>query len=122
MQAEQVIPIFRIFDYSKAVEFYIDWLGFQMDWKHEFEANMPIYMQISMPGLTLHLSEHHGDANPGAHAFVNCTGLKAYHDQLIGKNYKYNKPGYEKTFYGTHCVQVIDPFGNRISFNEPYNK
>ncbi|WP_156308243.1 glyoxalase superfamily protein [Sphingobacterium endophyticum] len=119
MKVEQVIPIFRIFDYSKAVEFYIDWLGFQIDWEHTFEENTPIYMQISRNGCTLHLSEHHGDATPGAQTFVYCSGLKDYHHQLIQKNYKHNKPGYEETFYNTHCVQVIDPFGNRISFNEP---
>lgn len=28
------------------------------------------------------------------------------------------RPGIEKTFYDAKCVQVIDPFGNRIRFNE----
>ena len=28
------------------------------------------------------------------------------------------RPGIEETFYGARCVQVIDPFGNRIRFNE----
>lgn len=119
MRVDRVIPIFRIFDFTKAVEFYVDWLGFQIDWEHKFDDNSPIYMQVSGDGIVLHLSEHHGDATPGAQAFVYCKGLKAYHEQLIQKNYKFNKPGFEKTFYGTHCVQVIDPFGNRISFNEP---
>jgi Glyoxalase superfamily protein len=27
-------------------------------------------------------------------------------------------PGIETTFYDAKCVQVIDPFGNRIRFNE----
>lgn len=122
MQVQQVIPIFRIFDYAKAIEFYIDWLGFKIDWEHTFNDEAPIYMQISHDGICLHLSEHHGDASPGAQAFVYCTGLKAFHETLIQKNYKYNKPGFETTFYQTNCVQVIDPFGNRISFNEPLNE
>jgi hypothetical protein len=29
-----VVPIFRIFDYKKATEFYVDWLGFKIDWEH----------------------------------------------------------------------------------------
>jgi len=62
MQVEQVIPIFRIFDYAKAVEFYIDWLGFHIDWEHRFDDNSPIYMQITRDGMAMHLSEHHGDA------------------------------------------------------------
>ncbi|MGW9019522.1 glyoxalase superfamily protein, partial [Priestia megaterium] len=27
-----IIPIFRIFDFSKAKEFYISFLGFKLDW------------------------------------------------------------------------------------------
>ena len=30
----------------------------------------------------------------------------------------YNRPGIERTFYDSKCVEVIDPFGNRIRFNE----
>ena len=31
---------------------------------------------------------------------------------------KYLRPGLEKTFYGSKCVTVIDPFGNKFRFNE----
>lgn len=34
MKVEKVIPILRIFDYKKAIEFYIDWLGFKINWEH----------------------------------------------------------------------------------------
>jgi hypothetical protein len=40
-------PILRIFDEAKAKEFYIDFLGFKVDWEHRFEAGLPLYMQIS---------------------------------------------------------------------------
>ena len=32
--------------------------------------------------------------------------------------YKYLRPGTEATFSDAKCAQVIDPFGNRIRFNE----
>ena len=47
-----------------------------------------------------------------------CSGLKEYHKMLIDKKYKNNRPGLEKTFYNSWQVEVIDPFGNRLSFNE----
>jgi hypothetical protein len=75
-------------------------------------------MEVQKDGLTLHLSEHHGDATPGARVFIWCTGLKEYHQQLTDKQYKYNRPGMEETFYDSWAVNVTDPFGNRISFNE----
>lgn len=118
MENTRVIPILRIFDYKKTIEFYIDWLGFIIDWEHRFEENTPVYVQVSKDGIVFHLSEHHGDASPGAKIFIWCSGLKEYHQELISKKYKYNRPGIEETFYGSWCVQVHDPFGNRISFNE----
>ena len=83
---------------------------------------MPKYVEIVREGLTLHLSEHHGDATPGARVFLWCTGLKEYHKMLIDKKYKNNRPGLCETFYDSWEVEVIDPFGNRLSFNEKKNK
>jgi hypothetical protein len=47
-------------------------------------------MQVSRDGCVLHLSEHYGDATPGATVFVRVSGLE----------------------------QLTDPFGNRPRFNE----
>lgn len=113
-----VKPIFRIFDYNKAVEFYIDWLGFTIDWNHAPE-NSPVYMQVSFEDIVLHLTEHHGDCTPGGRIHIeDFKDLKKYHKKLIAKNYKFNKPGIEPAFYDpeTLCMEAIDPFGNRLTF------
>jgi len=90
-------PILRIFDYSKAVEFYVGLLGFNIDWEHTFGENSPVYMQISLDTISFHLSEHHGDSTPGTRVFIeDFTGLKKFHKNLSEKKYKYNKPGVEK--------------------------
>jgi catechol 2,3-dioxygenase-like lactoylglutathione lyase family enzyme len=117
-------PIFRIFDYNKAVEFYVDWLGFQIDWEHTFDINSPIYMQVRFGDIVLHLSEHSGDCSPGARLLIEDFGdLKGYHTKLNAKNYKYNKPGIEVPFYDDTLLsmEVIDPFGNRITFTGKAN-
>jgi len=114
-----ITPIFRIFDYDKAVEFYVNWLGFKIDWEDK-PANAPIYLQVSLGDIILHLTEHHGDCSPGARAYIdNFQQLKDYHTQLLNKQYKFNKPGLGKTPWNakTLCMDVIDPFGNRLSFN-----
>lgn len=114
----QTVPIFRIFDEAKAREFYVDYLGFKIDWEHRFEANTPLYMQVSRGGLTIHLSEHHGDASPGSTAFVRMKGIDALHAELTAKQYKFLRPGLEIAPWNAKCMEVIDPFGNRIRFNE----
>lgn len=118
MTIEKVIPMLRIFDYAKAVEFYVNWLGFKINWEHHFEENTPVYFEVERDGMVLHLTEHHGDGTPGSHVFVWCNGVEAYHKELLEKGYKYNKPGLEKTFYGSLTFIVNDPFNNRISFNQ----
>ncbi|WP_457818672.1 glyoxalase superfamily protein, partial [Staphylococcus aureus] len=57
MVLSPAIPILRIFSVEKAREFYLDFLGFQVDWEHRFEPDLPLYMQVRRSGLTLHLSE-----------------------------------------------------------------
>ena len=36
-----------MFSVEKAKEFYLDYLGFHLDWEHKFEEVSPIYMQVS---------------------------------------------------------------------------
>jgi len=91
MEVVQTVPILRIFDVAKAKEFCLDYLGFRVDWEHRFEPGLPLYMQISKYGCVLHLSEHYGDATPGASVFLRVTGK---------------------------LMQLTDPFGNRLRFNE----
>jgi catechol 2,3-dioxygenase-like lactoylglutathione lyase family enzyme len=118
MEITKTIPILRIFDEAKAREFYCDWLGFKIDFEHRFEPHAPIYMGVSLGNISLHLSEHHGDGTPGSRVFVECVGLKDYHKELIDKQYKYNRPGLNETFYGAWAMEVVDPFNNKIIFNE----
>jgi uncharacterized glyoxalase superfamily protein PhnB len=118
MQVLHTIPILRIFSVAKAKAFYVDFLGFQVDWDHRFDEVTPVYMQVSRAGLVLHLSEHHGDCCPGSTVFVRMKGLDDFHREITAKNYGFLRPGVEQTFYGARCMEVIDPFGNRIRFNE----
>lgn len=115
---QSIVPILRIFDVKKANEFYIDFLGFTIDWTHRFDDNSPLYQQVSRYSLILHLSEHHGDCTPGAQIRVMMTGVEELHRDLSGKNYMYMKPGLEKGVSGEYEVAVIDPFGNQIRFCE----
>ena len=112
------IPIMRIFDVVKAKDFYVGFLGFTIDWEHRFDNVAPVYLQISKGDLVLHLSEHHGDCCPGSTVFVWMKGIEDFHASITSRGYGYMRPGIERTFYNSICVEVTDPFGNRIRFNE----
>ena len=114
----QTIPILRIFDLAKAKEFYVNYLGFAVDWEHRFEPDLPIYLQISRGDLTIHLSEHHGDCTPGSTVFVIMSGLREFHREIRAKGYRNLRPGVERAPWNADLMEVLDPFGNRIRFNE----
>ena len=118
MKLGKTTPILRIFDEAKAKEFYVDFLGFKVDWEHRFEPGLPLYLQVSRGDCVLHLSEHYGDGSPGAALRIHVDALDNLHRELIGKAYKYARPGIEQMPWGRD-MSVRDPFGNRLTFTMP---
>jgi len=116
------IPVFRIYSLEKAYEFYVDFLGFKVDWEHRFEPGAPVYMQVSRGEVAIRLSEHHGDGTPGSLAYVNIAGVRELHRELNEKKYRHNRPGIQEQEWGMTEVVVVDPFNNRITFGEPTKK
>jgi len=116
MTLGRTIPILRIFDEAKAREFYVDFLGFEIDWEHRFEPGTPLYLQVSRDECVLHLSEHHGDSTPGSAIRIDTSDIDALHAELASKRYTYARPGINEMPWGTREVSVADPFGNKLTF------
>ncbi len=115
---DRVIPTLRMFDIRKAREFYLDYLGFTVDFEHRFEPTLPLFMGLSRSGIRLFLSEHHGDGSPGANVTVAMTGLAEYHAELAARGYNYLRPGLERQPWNVTTMTLTDPFSNRIVFSE----
>jgi uncharacterized glyoxalase superfamily protein PhnB len=115
---ERVIPILRIFDVAKAREFYVEYLGFSVDFEHRFHENAPLFMSVSRGDATLFLSEHHGDGTPGTHVVVQVQGIADLHRELKAKNYRYMNPEIQTQEWGTRELTTYDPFNNHVTFSE----
>ena len=113
----RTIPILRILDEAKAFEFYVDFLGFKVDWQHRFADDAPLYMQVSRDRCILHLSEHYGDGVPGSAIRIDTDELEALHAELNAKRYKYARPGIEDAPWGRDMT-IKDPFGNKLTFSQ----
>jgi uncharacterized glyoxalase superfamily protein PhnB len=116
MSLGKTTPILRIFDETKALEFYVDFLGFKIDWQHRFEKNFPLYLQISRGECVLHLSEHHGDSTPGSALRIETDELEALQQQLLAKEYAFARPQIQAMPWGSQDMTISDPFGNRLVF------
>ena len=119
MNLKHPTPILRMFDEAKAREFYVDYLGFTVNWEHRFEDNFPLYMEVARDECVLHLSEHHGDCCPGGAMRIQISDIEAFQKELSGTDYKYAKPGLEEMPWKSREMTITDPFGNRLVFFEP---
>jgi hypothetical protein len=104
----RAIPILRMFDLAKAKEFYLDFLGFRIDWEHRFEDGASAYMQTARGDLVPHLSEHHGDGSPRAIVYVRTTGLGEFHREITAKRCRFMHPSIERTPWRSRLMEIID--------------
>ncbi len=106
------VPVLRVQRVDDAREFYLDYLGFTIEWEHRFEPGLPLYLRIVRDDARLDLSEHHGDGTPGTAVWIPVADVKALHAQLIAKRYGRARPGIDRDAPGGPTIDVIDPFGN----------
>ena len=109
------IPVLRIFDAQKALEFYVDFLGFTLEWRAG-GGDTPLYMQLALGACRLQLSEHFGDGTPGSVVKIRTDDLDAYHQALLAKQYRHARPGIDDQSWGEREMSIADPFSNRLTF------
>jgi catechol 2,3-dioxygenase-like lactoylglutathione lyase family enzyme len=107
---EQVVPVLRVTDASRAVAWY-ERLGFRKEWEHQFEPGFPWFVSVTRGSVRLYLSEHEGDARPDTliHLYVN--DIDAVAAEL-------GVPVDEEGLAGREC-DVSDPDGNRLRIATP---
>jgi catechol 2,3-dioxygenase-like lactoylglutathione lyase family enzyme len=99
--------------------FYVDHLGFTLDWEHRFRPGMPVYAQVSRSSTVLHLSEHHGDGSPRAAVWIPVHDVYKLHEELLGRADAPLQPAVEPDAPGGPTMQIVDPDGNKLRFAQP---
>jgi len=111
------VPIPQITDVQTATDFYTSFRGFNTDWKHHPTEGGPIYMQVSREGLVLHLSAN-DRLRQGTALYIEASDLDALHRELSGTSEPWDPPAVSSTPWQTRQMEVQDPFGNLLRFNE----
>jgi catechol 2,3-dioxygenase-like lactoylglutathione lyase family enzyme len=120
MKLDRPTPILRMFDEKMTKEFYVDFLGFKIDWEHRFDDGAPLYMQVSHGDCVMHLSGHFGDACPGGAVRIPIDDIDTYQQGLLARQYKHARPGAAELMpWGTRDLTIQDPSGNRLTFMQP---
>lgn len=113
------MPVLRVFDVNIARSFYIDVLGFTIDFEHQFEPDLPIFLEVSRGDTSLGLSEHHGDGTPGSVVWVPTRNLDDYRSHVTRGASGKLRPGIDRDAPGGPTMTINDPFGNELRFCEP---
>jgi uncharacterized glyoxalase superfamily protein PhnB len=114
---QRTVPILHIDNYEEAKSYYVDWLGFKVDWEFRLEPGFPVYMQVSREGLLLHLSQHQGDNPGGVMCHIEVDDL----DALMAE-WKAKRPDFAQEItiapWNAKHIDLKDPFGNSLGINQ----
>ncbi len=112
-----LVPVFGIASYDQAVEHYVDWLGFNLDWEWREAAGRPVIMSISRDDVSMMLNED--PESPSASPItLSVTNLDA-----LAAEWNARRPDSVTVAigppYDIPSIFVRDPFGNRLDFQQP---
>jgi Glyoxalase superfamily protein len=101
---EQVIPILHTANAANAVTWY-ERIGFQKEWEHRFEPNLPAFVSVARGAVRIYLSEHKGDARADTLVYIWVRDVFA-----VAKDFQVEvnqQPWADE-------IELRDPDGNRL--------
>ena len=113
---QTVIPQLRITNAERSLAFYIDALGFVVDWKHQFEPGFPVFIQATRAGQTIFLTEHAGDCQVGGAVYFIVPDAQSCYAEFANNGIAATNPP-ANTPWGTCEFVLTDPDGNRLRFS-----
>jgi catechol 2,3-dioxygenase-like lactoylglutathione lyase family enzyme len=108
---QRVYPTLRILDADAARRFYVERLGFRVDW--EWRQGGPAFLQVSRGGLALYLSESPRDGEPGGLAYLYVPDVDAWQAELAEAGVELEEEPRDQP-WGNRELRLRDPFGNRL--------
>jgi len=114
--SQRVFPQLRMTNWKRTRVFYVDGLGFTVDWEHRFEPGLPVFAQLTRDGLSLFLTEHTGDCQPGGAAYFVVDDVEGLYREITSRGITPTEPPGE-TEWGAREMTVVDPDGNKLRFS-----
>lgn len=110
---QKVCPALCITDYEKSKSFYVDGLGFRIEGEHRFAPHLPVFMTISRDGMSLYLTQHAGDCQPGGLVFLYVEDVDAWYAEITSRGVEAESP--PEDFEGKiRDFRVVDLDGNKL--------
>ncbi len=115
------IPVIRMLCEKSARSFYLDFLGYEVDWEHRFQKDdpeSPLCMQIRRGESVIHLDGHAEDDSPTAEVRIPITDLQGFEEELSKRCEDREKPKAVDPRYEwkNTDMNIYDPSGNLLVF------
>jgi catechol 2,3-dioxygenase-like lactoylglutathione lyase family enzyme len=120
MPEQRVVPALRITDYTRSKAFYVEKLGFVVEWEHRFEPHFPVFMSLVRDGMKLFLTEHAGDCQVGGLVHFLIPDVDTWHREFMDNGVVASDPPNDDL--GFRNMTVTDPDGNQLRFMVPASK
>jgi catechol 2,3-dioxygenase-like lactoylglutathione lyase family enzyme len=123
MAVKRVVPIIRVTNIEKAVDFYCSMLGFVADFRYAASPDGPTYVGVSLDGSQIHLSTFAGDGLVGTATYCYVDDVDALFQRFRAAGLK--TPGNPASpvedgpvdqTWGMRELYVRDPDGNTLRF------
>ena len=117
LPVQRVIPTLRMTNYARSRGFYVERLGFTVEWEHRFGPNMPVFLSLSRDGMQIYLSEHSGDCEVGGLVHFLIPDVDAWHAEFQQRGATVAEAPNDDL--GFRNMTIRDPDGNQLRFMEP---
>ena len=120
-QLTGIAPQFLVDDLDRAIAYYVDKLGFTLDFKYQ-----SFYASVSRDGLAIHLKHapkspaerEHRKQNEHLDAYISVEGVRGLFSELEKRGARVLAPVREQP-WGCRDFYVEDPDGYILCFSEP---
>lgn len=112
------VATLRIGDYAAARRFYVDGLGFSVDWEWSGEDEEPVFLQISRGPLRLYLSRRAGDGSTGGLVYLYVGDVDGWQAEMLRHGILAEAPPVDQP-WGNRELRVRDPDGNQLCICRP---
>jgi len=107
MRVENTIPILNVTDLAASLRFYVEGLGFGVDWSVTAMAS------VSRDGCPIMLCEG-GQGQPGTWVWIGCEDVRAFHARAVELGAEIRMPPTRQAW--ALETQIVDPDGHVLRF------
>jgi len=112
---QNVVPALRIRSYEASKPFY-EKLGFEEQWKRQFEPGLPLFASIACDAIEIFLTEHTQDCQFGDLVHFYIASVDECYAQFLQRGVLVKEPPSNSLGSDIRNMLLLDPDRNRLRF------